>query len=195
MLARNLPGICSEFAGIRLKLGVRSEFARNSLGKRPGPAMRGTLQREILLGIWREFCTIFSEPQRKAQKFQGKLRSIFPKKDHDSHRRDRILRFLLRPEIGRFSPHFGAISLLNCTMNLEKSEKNQLENFQKNPVETAPRNCRFLSLVVVERVLSIRNHFLVRAVPSSCSENSLELLKLSFWFCESCAIPDTSCWS
>ena len=34
--ARNLPGICSE-------LGVRSEFARKSLRKRPGPAMRGTL--------------------------------------------------------------------------------------------------------------------------------------------------------
>ena len=30
-------GICSE-------LGVRSQFARNSLGKRPGPAMCGTLQ-------------------------------------------------------------------------------------------------------------------------------------------------------
>ena len=26
------------------ELGVRSELARNSLGKRPGPAMRGTLQ-------------------------------------------------------------------------------------------------------------------------------------------------------
>ena len=31
--------------------------------------------------------------------------------------------------------------------------KNPLEKIQKNPVETAPRNCRFLSLVVVERVL------------------------------------------
>ena len=36
MLARNLRGICSE-------LGFRLEFAWNSLGKRPGPAMRGTL--------------------------------------------------------------------------------------------------------------------------------------------------------
>ena len=37
MLARNLPGICSE-------------FARNSLGKLPGPAMRRTLQFSVLLG-------------------------------------------------------------------------------------------------------------------------------------------------
>ena len=40
MLARNLPGICSE-------LGVCSEFARNSLEKRPGPTMRGTLHRGL----------------------------------------------------------------------------------------------------------------------------------------------------
>ena len=31
--------------------------------------------------------------------------------------------------------------------------KHPLENIQKNPVETAPRSCRFLSRVVVERVL------------------------------------------
>ena len=37
---RNLPGICSE-------LGVRSEFARNALRKRPRPAMRGNLQRHF----------------------------------------------------------------------------------------------------------------------------------------------------
>ena len=33
--------------------------------------------------------------------------------------------------------------------------KNPLEKIQRNPVETAPRNCRILSLVVVERVLSL----------------------------------------
>ena len=32
------------------------------------------------------------------------------RKDHDSHRRDRILRIFLRAEIGQFSPHLGAIS-------------------------------------------------------------------------------------
>ena len=36
----------------------------------------------------------------------------------------------LRPEIGEFSPHFGAISLLSPIENLEK-KKNPLEKFQK----------------------------------------------------------------
>ena len=38
------------------------------------------------------------------------LRRRFPfrdRKNHDSHRRDRILRFFLRLEIGQFSPHLG----------------------------------------------------------------------------------------
>ena len=54
MLARNLPGICPAFArhslGIRPEFVRNSEFARNLLGKQPGPAMRGTLQpREKLM--------------------------------------------------------------------------------------------------------------------------------------------------
>ena len=38
----------------------------------------------------------------------------------------------------------------------EKGTKNLLEKTQKkkNPVETAPQNCRFLFLVVVKRVLT-----------------------------------------
>ena len=61
----------------------------------------------------------------------------------------------IRPEIEQFSPHFGPMSLLNCTENLEKQEKHLStgENSRTNPVETAPRNCRFLSLIVVQRVL------------------------------------------
>ena len=35
--------------------------------------------------------------------------------DHDSQRRDRILRFFFNPRMGQFSPHYGAISLLNYT--------------------------------------------------------------------------------
>ena len=56
----------------------------------------------------------------------------------DSHRRDRILRIFLRPEVGQFSPHLGAISLLNCTMNLEKREKDPLETIHKKklPLQT-----------------------------------------------------------
>ena len=74
--------------------------------------------------------------------------------NHDSQRRDRILRNFLRPEIGQFSPHFGAMSLLKYTVNLEKRGKIHWRKFKKeNPVQTAPRNCRPLSLVVAERVL------------------------------------------
>ena len=35
---------------------------------------------------------------------------------------DKILRFFPRPEIGQFSPHIGAISLLNYTENLEEKK-------------------------------------------------------------------------
>ena len=76
------------------------------------------------------------------------------RKNHDSRRRDKILRLFLCPEIGQFSPHFGAISLLTYTVNLEKKDKMHRRKF-KNPVETAPRNCRYLSLVVVESVLTL----------------------------------------
>ena len=60
------------------------------------------------------------------------------RKSHDTHRRDRILCFFLRPEIGQISPHLGAISLQNYTENLEKEEKS-LE--KKNPLsgEGAPK--------------------------------------------------------
>ena len=53
-----------------------------------------------------------------------------------------------------FSTFWGAF-LLDYTETLERREKNPLERENsKSPVETAPRNCRFLSLVMVERVLS-----------------------------------------
>ena len=38
----------------------------------------------------------------------------------------------LCPEIGQFSPHFGAISLRRHTENLEKKDQNPLEKIQKN---------------------------------------------------------------
>ena len=52
---------------------------------------------------------------------------------------------------------FGAISLLNYTENLEKRKKSTGDN-SKNPVEKLPRNYRFLSLVVVEDVLTYIHH-------------------------------------
>ena len=61
---------------------------------------------------------------------------------------------------GNFLHILAAISLPNYTVNLGKQEKkNPLEKIQINPVETAPRNCRFLSLVVVGRVLIIWGYF------------------------------------
>ena len=72
----------------------------------------------------------------------------------DSQRRDRILRFFSTLESEMFST-FGAISLLNYTeTSLERKEKFTGEDSKQNPVETVPRNCRFLSLVVVECVLT-----------------------------------------
>ena len=52
-----------------------------------------------------------------------------------------------------FFPFWGDF-LLDCTENLEKREKHPLEKIEKDQVETAPQNCRFLPLVVVERVLT-----------------------------------------
>ena len=60
-------------------------------------------------------------------------------KTMDSHRRDGILRFFLRLEIGQFSPHFGASSLLNCTVNLEKREKSTGENSKRSSGDGAPK--------------------------------------------------------
>ena len=52
---------------------------------------------------------------------------------NDSQRRDKILRFSLRPENGQFSPHLArAMPLLNYTLkHLEKRENNPLEITQK----------------------------------------------------------------
>ena len=76
-------------------------------------------------------CKARTESGRKesmAKKFHGKVclpptpnfhvvpsncSDLRDRKNHDSQRRDRILRFFLSPVIGQFSPHFGAISLLN----------------------------------------------------------------------------------
>ena len=74
-------------------------------------------------------------------------------KDHDSQRRDRSLRFCLRPEIGQFSPH---CYIINCTESLEKKEKRTpLEKEKK--VETTPEVADFCPLSRSnERVLSLR---------------------------------------
>ena len=81
----------------------------------------------------------FSRISRKRTFLKRPLFQNRDRKNHDSQRRDRILRFFLRPEIGQFSPHFGAISSLNHTNNLEKKEKNPLEKFKKSSGDGAPK--------------------------------------------------------
>ena len=64
--------------------------------------------------------------------------TVGTEKNHDSQRRDRILHFFLHLEIGQFSPHFGATSLLNCTeQHLEKEDKIHWRKFKKS-VEMVP---------------------------------------------------------
>ena len=47
--------------------------------------------------------------------------------------------FFLQPEIGQFSPRYWAISLPNHTVNLEKREKNPLEEISKSSGDGAPK--------------------------------------------------------
>ena len=83
-----------------------------------------------------------------------KLKSGHSGKKATPARRDGISRMLLRSDLWQFALHFVAISLPNTTETPVKKEICTGEN-TKDSVEIAPRNCRFLSLVVVERVLSI----------------------------------------
>ena len=72
-------------------------------------------------------------------------------KNHDSQRRDKILRFLLRAIFSTF----WATSLLNYTENLEKDEqKSTAENSKKKSSGDGAPKLQILSLVVVERGLS-----------------------------------------
>ena len=63
------------------------------------------------------------------------------------------------PSLGRSS--------YEITQKTWRNRNNPLEKLRGNPVKTAPRNCRFLSLVVVERILTsqvlaeVRANFLV----------------------------------
>ena len=75
-------------------------------------------------------------------------------KNHDSQRHDRILRLFLRLEMGAiFSTIWGDF---RTKLHRKPGEKGKNIHWrkQKNSVEKLPRNCRFLSLVAVERVLT-----------------------------------------
>ena len=68
---------------------------------------------------------------------------------------DKILRIFFRPEIGPFSPHFGAISLVHYTKNPGERGKIHWREFKKSSGDGAPKLQMYLSLVVVERVLKV----------------------------------------
>ena len=81
----------------------------------------------------------------------GGLLVVQGRQNPDRQRRGRILLVFLPPESGQI---WGDFLAKLHHKNMEKKGKSTGENSEtKNPVETAPRNCRFLSLVVAERVL------------------------------------------
>ena len=61
-----------------------------------------------------------------------------------------MARTLAIPE--QFSPDFGLIFPTKSRRKPGEKGQNPLETKKKNPVETAPRNSRLLSLVVAKRV-------------------------------------------
>ena len=78
------------------------------------------------------------------------------KKKHDSQKRDRTLHFFSARKSGHFLHTLGQF-LTNLHRNPGEKRKNQsihVKKTKKNAVEAAPRNCRLLSLVVVECVLT-----------------------------------------
>ena len=83
---------------------------------------------------------------------KGSWRVLVPqgRKNHDSHRRDRIWRDLLHWIFRYFLQILGGSSYQIAHKYWRKNKKSSGEP----PVGMAPRNCRFLSLVVVERALS-----------------------------------------
>ena len=63
------------------------------------------------------------------------------RKKHHRQRRDSILRCFLRPENVQFSPHIGAIPLLNCTENLERKSNNPLEKILSDSTPVLLLSC------------------------------------------------------
>ena len=65
--------------------------------------------------------------------------TIRDRKNHGSQRRDRILRILLRPEIGHFSPHFGVLFHTKVHNKPRETGKHPREKIQKSSGEGAPK--------------------------------------------------------
>ena len=112
-------------------LEITQSLCRQVLGSPPQELLREWCRRSPL----HKFCTTRDR-----------------KKPCPLQRRDRILRYFSAQISGNFfTMSSGAISFLTYIVNLEKKGKDPLEKIHKkknHPMETAPWNCRFLSLVL-----------------------------------------------
>ena len=106
---------------------------------------------------------------------------FWDRKNHDGQRRDRTLRlFFLRWAI--FSTIRGDFLTKIAQKTWRNLEKSTGEN-SRSPVETAPQNCRFLSLVVVERVLKKAHRSLAHQTLEACAMTTKFLDTLQFFCC------------
>ena len=96
-------------------------------------------------------------------------RNISGQKKHDSQRRDRVLRFFLRPEIGQFSPHLG---LLRYTENRRKRNKIHWRKFQNIQWRRRPEIADFCPLSLSNTSSSIKS----RSPPPGKSVNFEDFL-------------------
>ena len=62
-------------------------------------------------------------------------------------------------------------------LKLLAQQENPLEKIPKNPVETVPRNCRFLSLIVAEGVL--KASATLRLPQNLCGSFKVDLITIS----------------
>ena len=90
--------------------------------------LRGFLQRDtVMRALWsdRQNCS-----HNVSQKFERIRPLSQSRKNHDSHRRDRIWRDFLHWIFRYFLHFFWGLVLLNCTEILEKKQKNPVESLQ-----------------------------------------------------------------
>ena len=120
--------------------------------------------RHAALTLYVQCSVRMSRTRRSRTNFSNSFRD---RRNHDTQDSTLFLRLV----IGQFSPQFGAISLLNYAEPREKG-KNPLEKkIQNNPEETAPpppKNCRSLSLVVVECVMTIGKEIVTKLSFKEC---------------------------
>ena len=141
----------SDFKALRFQIATGLDLKSLAIWASKGSSDNLHLQWEILcqhshkaVSVFWQHATTCPPPPPKKKIFKGR-------KNHDSHRRDRIRRDFLHWIVRYFLQILGGSSYQITQRTWRKSKKSSGEP----PVETAPRNCRFLSLVLVERVLKI----------------------------------------